>query len=667
MVADAKLVEQSIRESVQGFPPIESVKAGSTFGWGFYTNGGAYDIVSAYGTLQCDYDLKRFYRRPYNTLAQGVISTVAKKLAATPFEITGSKSKKSLANRFTLMLQNGQYGMGWTDLIKMTIADYCILNRGATWEIIAPGDPTKPIDYADVVGFAIKDGLRCIPTGHPEYPVVYRTSWMPDKKEEMYYALHKSRCARFVDMPDSDELLFGLGMSALYRVVGIAYTQVLMSKYQVEKLSDLPPEGFMTVKGLNDVQFGQAMAAYESDRRKDGQNVFRGLMRLVGFDAELVPEVNITPFSSAPDNFNYKEYMDMHVNMFALAFGVDKQEIWELASSGMGSATQSAILHAKGMGKFYADCMSMIERAINQVLPDSLTFEFKFRDEQADREIADRATVWMDLVSTAGNILSKEQQLKLLANNVEQFAEVIYNEDGELDLNDEQTPAQTETPNTAITPETPAQSTPVDTEIRDEIVLDDTSKATKRKEWSSTLDDFVTDVKDAIAAGNDGDVTRRRFGTLMRGLLQRYGQEAYKDGMRDGGVEVDALESEALADIMKWQSEQSSYVTSFGDSVYKDGLSGAGVDSHARMWGNKSLKDVYYKGLAAADTDGMYEWVIGATEQHCTDCKRLNGVRARLSTWQKSKYRPQGENLSCKGYHCKCSWKRVRGRSRGTI
>lgn len=665
MVADAR-VEQAIQQSVQGFPPVESVKAGATYGWGYYLNGGARDLIAAYGSLQCDVELKRFYRRVYNTIAQGTIAGVSKRIASTPFEIKSSKSSRSLANRFTEMLQYGQYGMGWTDLIKMTIADYAILNRGATWEVIAPGDPTKEIDYANIVGLAIKDGLRCFPTGHPEYPVVYRGKWLPEKRDYMYFALHKTRCMRFVDMPDSDEDLFGVGMSALYRVIGTAYVQILMQKYQVEKLSDLPPQGFMTISGMTEDQVRDAMRMYELDRQAEGQAVFRNLVRLSGFNPDMPPQVNITPFSAAPENFNYKEYMDMHVNLFALAFGVDKQEIWELTSGNLGTGTQSQILHAKSQGKFYGDCMTMIERAVNQALPPSLTFAFKWKDPQQDKELAERANVWMGIVTLGANIFSKEQQLKLLANNVEQFADVLLNEDGELELGDAETPAQAAPINPEIAQPTPAQAQPIDAEIRDEIVTDDMSKATVRKEWSSTVDSYVSDVKDAITAGNDGDVTRRRFGTLMRGLLQRYGSQAFRDGMEASGVVEDTLDSDALTQLMNWQADQSGYVTDFANKVYKDGLSDAGIDSHARMWGNKSLRAAWDLGLAYADADPMMEFVIGKTEAHCTDCLALNGVRMKKSKWASAKKKPKSSALKCGGFKCDCDLKRVRGRARGS-
>jgi hypothetical protein len=35
------------------------------------------------------------------------------------------------------------------------------------------------------------------------------------------------------------------------------------------------------------------------------------------------------------------------------------------------------------------------------------------------------------------------------------------------------------------------------------------------------------------------------------------------------------------------------------------------------MWANKSLQEIYDAGRISADRNGMYEWVLGRTEQHC--------------------------------------------------
>lgn len=49
-----------------------------------------------------------------------------------------------------------------------------------------------------------------------------------------------------------------------------------------------------------------------------------------------------------------------------------------------------------------------------------------------------------------------------------------------------------------------------------------------------------------------------------------------------------------------------------------------------------------------------YEWVLGATRQHCGDCARLNGQVHTGSEWKRSGWTPQGHNLECKGWNCDC-------------
>jgi hypothetical protein len=50
-----------------------------------------------------------------------------------------------------------------------------------------------------------------------------------------------------------------------------------------------------------------------------------------------------------------------------------------------------------------------------------------------------------------------------------------------------------------------------------------------------------------------------------------------------------------------------------------------------------------------------YEWQLGNTEQHCTDCLRLNGQVHTADEWAASGWRPQGRNLECEGWRCDCS------------
>lgn len=52
------------------------------------------------------------------------------------------------------------------------------------------------------------------------------------------------------------------------------------------------------------------------------------------------------------------------------------------------------------------------------------------------------------------------------------------------------------------------------------------------------------------------------------------------------------------------------------------------------------------------------EWVLGATEKHCTTCAALNGIVAFAQEWEESQVQPQAppnHALECGGWKCDCS------------
>jgi Ca2+-binding RTX toxin-like protein len=123
-----------------------------------------------------------------------------------------------------------------------------------------------------------------------------------------------------------------------------------------------------------------------------------------------------------------------------------------------------------------------------------------------------------------------------------------------------------------------------------------------------------------------------------------------------------ALSDQAI--VAAWLAEQSVYVTNFLDSISQDGRD-YDAEDRARMWANKSLNTMYERGRLEADRNGLYEWRLGNTEEHCDDCLRLNEQRHRLKDWHRRGLVPQSSSLACKGYNCDCSLVRVSGRARG--
>lgn len=176
-------------------------------------------------------------------------------------------------------------------------------------------------------------------------------------------------------------------------------------------------------------------------------------------------------------------------------------------------------------------------------------------------------------------------------------------------------------------------------------------------EFEVALSERVVDVFNAESSV--GDLSRS-----MRTMVRVYGRMAYTEGMREGGVDDPEKEisDEDEAEIAKWIAGQLEHVAGFaqaaGDTRKSDNRRDAQAAVLARfdMW-LQSLRDIGSRGKASAMSDRMVTWKLGATEDHCPTCSRLNGSRHRLSWFMARGYRPQengSESLACGGWRCEC-------------
>jgi HK97 family phage portal protein len=184
------------------------------------------------------------------------------------------------------------------------------------------------------------------------------------------------------------------------------------------------------------------------------------------------------------------------------------------------------------------------------------------------------------------------------------------------------------------------------------------------KDYDATRAEFISNLTDLIRGGLNEEVSRRRFGTVMRAQLRRLGQMAFQDGLQKGGVN-DPLDEDDLFQVQSWLMKQSEYISSFANEVFKQGLSELEIESRAQAWANKSLEQMYQAGLLSADKNGLYVWKLGRTEEHCGDCKRLNGQVHRLKQWYARGWVPKSDRLECQGFNCDCGFERVTEPARG--
>lgn len=594
-----------------------------------------------------------------NTMWQSAKTTLIKKVASTPWEISGGG--KILTRKFQDILQNANFGMavgGWRGFILRLGSDYLTQDFGAVIEIIGRGRPDRPIVGAPT-GIAHLDSYRCQanpdmdPIERLKFPVLYHA------ENGSIHKMHYTRVARLVDMPSPISRYQGLGLCALSRAIGIVNQQIMMDKYNNERMDNLPPTGLVVANNVRD--FEGAITSYSAQQRQrnpaDG-NIWQGLMRLQGIEPGKPVSVVFIPFSNVPEHFNYKEYNSEHAIMIAAAIGIDVQDLRPLDGGKLGTATQSAILHAKGRGRAFGDLLSALERIINiHILPPALEFKFKHRDEDQDKQMAETAKVWLDLTASTSDLTTEEKR-QLLVNQVPAIADVLLDEEGQVRLYDDDVEPEDQT--VTVADDTPLTD---ETEEKPETAFTDTDTPPEEKSYADTRDTFETRVADLIGTVSK-DKDKRRFGIAMRRLLRQQGTQAMLDGLADGGVEVDDLNQDEERTFKRWLADQSGFVTNLGREATKEGFA-ADVHNRATMWANKSLEPIYRQGLLSADANGMYEWVLGATEEHCKTCLRMNGQIHRLKSYDDKGITPKSDKLECGGWRCDCGLRRTTSRARG--
>lgn len=187
-----------------------------------------------------------------------------------------------------------------------------------------------------------------------------------------------------------------------------------------------------------------------------------------------------------------------------------------------------------------------------------------------------------------------------------------------------------------------------------------------QKAIQATRLNFENDCADLLASATNGSIDRTSFSNKMRALIRNYGRDAYRDGLTDGGIEEPGFDDDDVETINRMVAEQSIYITSLGMVLFRgDGITSSQEDNKPAMWYRKSIDPFYKAGLGAADRNGLYEWVLGDTEEHCIDCLRLNGQKHRLKDWMRRNLIPQSDTLACGGWHCDCKLVKTTGKVAG--
>jgi hypothetical protein len=615
-------------------------------------------LLPPWGTRQSEWMLRYWDRHPYNSLWQGARSGLTMRAASTPWSMNGGKI---LANKFQRIFRAATVGelIGWDNWIQPVFRDFLRFDGGAWIEVIGAGDPNG--ELTEVTGLSLLDSYNCWPTGDPEYPCVYFS------RLGKYNLMHRSRVIHLVDSPDTDNLNPGYGQCALRRAIAVVERQMNEQRYISINLDDIPSSGVVIAENVTPQQVEQAYQAMQQRVQNDQPGQPGNVVWIHALNPAFPADLKNFTFSRPPEKFDWNTYVQIDVDMLALAIGVDRQDLWPLNTRSMGSGAQSEILAEKAKGKMFGHFLTLLERELNGILPESLEFAFKTSDPQQAADQASTFKMWSDGLTSAGAHLSNDEGRRLLAEQVEAVESVVTDEAGQMvslpdvdvkPIDSSQIAAVT---NPALPPTTQqAAALPATT------ASDSTPNASAKKDIGATREQFISSLTDLIQAGANDEITRRRAGIVMRGQLNSAGKQARNDGLVDGGVTTGLSDADLKAHAT-WLVQQSADVTDFLSNLYKNGLTDAQMSQHAELWANKSLQSAYYGGLQSAGSDGTYEFVGDDGKESCATCQSLKGTKMRLSEWTAQKLLPRvdTENYICGGWMCQHSLKRVDAQSSG--
>jgi hypothetical protein len=174
-----------------------------------------------------------------------------------------------------------------------------------------------------------------------------------------------------------------------------------------------------------------------------------------------------------------------------------------------------------------------------------------------------------------------------------------------------------------------------------------------------TLDFFIRVLMTWVSDLYSGNVAEAEFVDRLADLIDQQLTRAWNEGMRANGLDpFTDLDPECAAELQDIIANEYLFVDQFAADIIAG--RGGGINEFQRrasLWGNRYTDTTNRAKLCTADAKSKLMWRMGATEEHCPTCSRLDGVVAYAREWEAAGIRPQSPpngNLDCKGWNCKC-------------
>jgi hypothetical protein len=157
----------------------------------------------------------------------------------------------------------------------------------------------------------------------------------------------------------------------------------------------------------------------------------------------------------------------------------------------------------------------------------------------------------------------------------------------------------------------------------------------------------------------DGSISHSTFIDRISRAIDQELTNAWNEGADEAQVLPEDMTESDLLVLEGYKQNEYDYLDRLAGDIEDARGNGKGWEqfqSRIDLWINRYSETanrarVYFGGKQ------KYKWIIGATEQHCETCAKLDGLVAWAEEWEQSDIRPQyppNVMLECGGWRCDC-------------
>ena len=340
---------------------------------------------------------------------QSAVGVATTKMAALGFTV---KSEVGLrARKGHDLLMASEAGSGWVNFISKHMQAFLLTGNGAFVEIVR----ATRSGGSRVLGLMHLDPHRCMRTGDPQIPVLYR-----DRRG----AIHEMKAHQVFmlsDMPDHRELYYGVGHCAAERAYNTIYKMSAIEQFIREKVAGRKPLAIHFLSGVLKSHVDDILQSAQGEAARRGVQSYMGAA-IATIAGDTPPQLVTVPLAEIPSGFVPEEERQNAYLIYARALGLDVQDIAPLSSGkGLGTATQSRVLDEKsrGMGATVAWRQAFTHMLNEFVFSEYVNFYFvekDYRDEQNAATVSGARGQFVSSVIQAG-IITAQQGLQMLIDS----------------------------------------------------------------------------------------------------------------------------------------------------------------------------------------------------------------------------------------------------------